>query len=151
MTDDLMDRSPLCSFQAAFPDSQNTPAVLLQLADRAVVTLTVAFNFLLPEFLSRGRPLEQMTVVAMPEAAVDKDYGAVFRKDKIGASRQPAVMQPVPEAFCMQRAPDEQLRGGIAAPDAAHVKAALLCRQDIHSGTCSIRFLAPLANSFHRF
>lgn len=150
MTDDLMDRSPLCSFQAAFPHSQNTPAVLLQLADRAVVTRAVAFNFFLPEFLPCGGPLEQMTVMAMPEAAVDEDHGAVFRKDKVGPSRQPAVMQPIPESFCMQRAPDEQLRGGIAAPDTAHVETALLCRQDIHSGTCSIRFLAPLANGFHR-
>jgi hypothetical protein len=59
-----------------------------------------------------------MTIVSMPEAAMNEDYGSMLWKHKVWFARQSSVVQHVAETFCVQASPDNHFRLGILAPDA---------------------------------
>ena len=71
--------------------------------------------------------------VEMPEAAVYKNDGVVFRQNDVGLSRQFPVIFPEPEPCLVQLAPDKFLRFGIAALYAGHIVMPLLRGMGVHS------------------
>jgi hypothetical protein len=75
--------------------------------------------------------------VAVPEAAVDKDDGAVFRQDEIGFAGQGFVFRPVDReavAEPMEHRAHGEFGLGVAAADAGHDLGALLRSEDVHGG-----------------
>jgi hypothetical protein len=58
--------------------------------------------------------------VAVPEASVNKKDGMMFRKNKIGTSGYPAIMDPVSEPQGMERGTDQSFGFCISAPDPGH-------------------------------
>lgn len=95
-------RRPTCSLldgvrtttaKCALPDRQVSPAGSFQfLADR-LITLGVSPQFRLPERTPRAWQAEQVAVMLMPEATVDKDNSGMARKGEIGTAGQPARVQ----------------------------------------------------------
>jgi hypothetical protein len=62
----------VATIEGAFPDHRNPPAVCSQLGEGGLVILHIAFDLLLPETGVCLWPLEEVTVVAMKEAAMNK-------------------------------------------------------------------------------
>ena len=59
--------------------------------------------------------------MAVPEAAVDEDDGAIFRQNQIRRAGQAAVVEPVAVAAVPQFVPDDLFGGGrVAGADAGH-------------------------------
>lgn len=69
----------------------------------------------------------------MPEAAVYKNYGMVFRQNDVGLSGQFPVVFPEPESRPVQLAPDKLFRPGITALYAGHIVMPLLRCKSVHS------------------
>lgn len=63
--------------------------------------------------------------MAVPEAAVDEDDGAVLGEDEVGGAGEAAVIEPVAVALVPQCVPDSPLRGCVPGTDAGHVIRAL--------------------------
>ena len=63
--------------------------------------------------------------MAMPEAAVDENGGAVFAHDDVGATGHRFHAQAVAVAVVPQPPPHLQLRLGVAAADVRHAAVAL--------------------------
>ena len=61
------------------------------------------------------------TSVAVPEAAVDEDDGAVLGQDEIGGAGEAFVIETVAVAFVPQCVPDCPLRACVPGTDAGHV------------------------------
>jgi len=61
------------------------------------------------------------TFVAMPETAVYKYYGSIFRQNNIGFSGEGFYIQPVSKAVGKQKLPHEHFRFGVFPLNAAHV------------------------------
>ncbi len=112
------------ALQRTFPDRGHTPARFQQRLNGPVVILDIAADLLAPERLSRRRPSEQMTVVPVPEAAVNEDNGLIPGKDKIRFPGQLFCMQPVAQPGRMKRFADQELRPGIPSFNSRHVAAA---------------------------
>jgi DNA-binding transcriptional LysR family regulator len=75
--------------------------------------------------------------VAVPEAAVDEDDGAVFRQDEVGFARERLVfgsMDGEAVAEAVEHGAQGQLGLGIAPTDARHDLRALLRGEDVHGG-----------------
>lgn len=90
----------------------------------ALVAFGVAIEFCQPPFTAVcGGCAVFATLVAMPEAAMNKNHGFVFRQNDIGTAGQFPVMQPEAIAHAVQERPDNHLRLGILTGDAAHVPA----------------------------
>lgn len=66
------------------------------------------------------RPFKEMAAVAVPEAAMDQDQRAVFRKGNVRLSREPVVVDPEPEASSMKSGANQHFRFCVFALDAAH-------------------------------
>jgi hypothetical protein len=62
--------------------------------------------------------------VPVPETAMYEDDGFVSGQYDVWFAGKFGVMQPIPEAFCKQKAPHQNFRFGVFAPDAGHVVAA---------------------------
>ena len=88
------------------------------------IILAVSADLGLPEVHACRRPLEEMTVVPMPETAVYEDHRPSRREHKVRLSRQLAVVKAIAEAERMQSAPDDDLRLCVLAPDSGHHPAA---------------------------
>jgi hypothetical protein len=58
--------------------------------------------------------------MAVPEAAVDEDRDIPFRQYQVRATRQILSMKSEAEPQPVERAPDNQLRAGVRAPDRTH-------------------------------
>ena len=72
-----------------------------------------------------------MAIVAMPETAMDEDYGPIPGKHKVGLARQALVVEQIAKALCMEASPDNHFRFGIFAADARHHPASDFGRNDI--------------------
>lgn len=72
-----------------------------------------------------------MTIVPMPEASVNEDYGAIFRKYKVRLARQTFVVQQIAKASSMETSPDDHLRLGIPAANAGHHPTSNLGRNNV--------------------
>ena len=106
--------------QRTLPNNQYTPPLLIKSGIRLLVVAAICGDFLSPEVGSGFRPFEQMTVVAMPEAAVYEYDGLPARKDNIGLSRQILRVKPVAKSERVQATPDNELRLRVLSPDARH-------------------------------
>src|SRR5579864_1077782 len=122
------------TFEAAFPDGKNTPAISEQGRSRSLVALTVPADLIGPEFLSRFRHLEQRAIMSMPKATVDQNGGAITRKNYVRAAGQVWRVQSKPKTCRMQTTAKKQFRLSVPAADAAHIAMPLFGCEDIHSG-----------------
>ena len=92
-----------------------------------VVALAVALYLRAPEVhVGLGEAEVAAAFVAVPEAAVDEDAGAVLAKDDVGMAGQARVVEPVAEAAGVQPAPDGHLGLGVCRTDGRHVLMPLL-------------------------
>ncbi len=114
----------LPALQTALPYSGNAPA---DGPERSFV-LAVAFHISLdlpsPEVLAVGGPMEEVAVVAVPEAAMHEYYGAMLRKHQIWLPKEFGVMKPIAVPKCMKSAADDQLWFCVFTPDRGHISAA---------------------------
>ena len=84
----------------AFPDGDDGPGEGVEALGVEFVTGDVAGDFLAPEcFVGLGIDVLGATAVAVPEAAVDEDDGAVLGQDEIGGAGEALVIEPVPVAL----------------------------------------------------
>jgi hypothetical protein len=84
--------------------------------------LFIGHNLYPPPFCPCFRQGEVFTpFVTVPETAVDKNHGAVFRKDNVWLAGQVLGMQPESETLRKQEPPHLYFRFGILAADLAHV------------------------------
>ena len=85
-------------FQFAFPDDDDIPTFCLQLAPDFLVTLLVPGYLGCPEVgVGLGDCIVFAAFVAVPEAAVDKDDGAVLWEDDVGGAGKALVIHAVAE------------------------------------------------------
>lgn len=74
-------------FEFTLPDNDGVPAQLLQAGYVFRVAFLVAADFLRPEIgVGLGESGVAAKRVAVPEAAVDEDVGAILRQDEIGVT-----------------------------------------------------------------
>ena len=110
----------------AFPDGDDGPGEDVETPGALFVTGDVAGYLFFPKVgVGLRRDVFGATAVAVPEAAVDEDDGAVLGQHEVGGAGKPAVVEPVAVAFVPQRVPDGPLRGGVPGTDAGHVVGAL--------------------------
>lgn len=69
----------LPAFEAALPDSGDTPAEFSEGCLVPPVTFNVAANLRAPELIPVGGPPEKGAVMAVPKAAMHEDDGTMFR------------------------------------------------------------------------
>jgi hypothetical protein len=67
------------------------------LGDLGLIALDILLNLLPPKIFPRLRPPEQITLMTVPEAAVDKKDGLISRKKHVRLSRQGLWMQSITE------------------------------------------------------
>jgi hypothetical protein len=79
-----------------------------------------------------------MTIMPMPEAAMNKDYRPVLGKNKVRLSRQAFVVKQIAEALCVQASPDDHFRLCILPPDASHHSASHITRNDVSHRRVSV-------------
>lgn len=72
-----------------------------------------------------------MTIMSMPETAMNEDYCSMFGEHKVRLARQALVMEDIAKAFSVQASPDNHFRLGILAPDARHHPASDFGRNDV--------------------
>lgn len=98
--------TPCLAFQRTLPDGRNPPTKIIQRFNRAAVPLLIRRDLGSPEFWPCRRPLEKVTVVTMPEAAMYKYDGSVLWKHNIGLTRQILAMESKPEPLGVQQPSD---------------------------------------------
>lgn len=108
----------------AFPDFKDPPSLGKQGLAVSVIPVPVAGDFVTPELRPGSRQPEQMTVMAMPETAVNQNDSLPAGQNDIGSSWQLSVMKAVAESFCMQGFTEQDLGFRILAPDPGHHAAA---------------------------
>jgi hypothetical protein len=125
-------------FQGTFPDGNHCPAIFTKRFYRTGIIRLIRINLIHPPFGAGGWYLKVFAIsMAMPEAAVYKNYGFVFGENDVGFARQSfsgggfallcfASMQSVSKTPCMQKPPHKHLRLCIRTADAAHIIASYL-------------------------
>ena len=97
------------------------PAEAAQLDAFLYIALFVAFYFLFPEWgVALGHYKVAAAFVAVPEAAVDEDDGAVLAQYYVGGAGQALDIYAVAIAVGMQVTAHNQLGLGVLALDACH-------------------------------
>ena len=81
-------RAFACPSDRTLPDHGHAPACGLEARGNRGITLPVFSDLLPPKVLPCSRHPEERTVVAVPEAAVKKNYDAVSWQDQIGLARE---------------------------------------------------------------
>jgi hypothetical protein len=125
---------PDFSPDSALPDGQNPPPGSGQHQPVSRVILRVPVDLRSPEKSIRPRPLKEVALVLVPQAAVNKDNCAKLWKHEIGRPRQVPSMKPVSETKREETLADQSLRFSVFAPDAGHAIVALRGRKDIRHG-----------------
>lgn len=69
----------------------------------------------------------------VPEAAVNENDGFVFGQNNVGFAGKVFNMQPVPEALCEKKFPDQHFGLGVFALNAAHVVTPYFWFMHIHT------------------
>lgn len=111
--------------ELAFPDADDSPAEGLEFGGLAEVTGSVGRDFGQPEVgvgFRHGRIAA--TGVAVPEAAVDEDDGAVLGEDDVGSAGELAL-QAEAQAAGEQELAHQDFGLGVPALDGSHASAAL--------------------------
>ena len=71
------------------------------------------------------------SLMSVPEASVHQNTGAILPEHNIRFSRQPWMIEPIPESPTPQKFPDKNLRFGIPALDCRHIVMALFYGQAV--------------------
>ncbi len=102
----------------AFPDGDDGPGEGVEALGVEFVAGDVAGDFLAPEcFVGLGNDVLGATAVAVPEASVDENDGAVLWQDEIGGAGEPLVVDPVAVATVPQFAADNPFWGRVFGAD----------------------------------
>jgi len=96
--------------QCTFPNVQYTPGLSIQIDFRTPVTVKISFDLFTPEFMPSFWPFEELTVVAMPETAVNENHGAIAWKYQVRSSRELALVQTEAKASRVKPASNNQLK-----------------------------------------
>ena len=108
-------------FEFALPDDDCVPAEVAQLDAFFYVALFVAFYLLFPEWgVALGHYKVLASFVAVPEAAVDEDDGAVLAQHYVGGAGQAFDVYPVAVAVCVQITAHNHFGLCVLALDARH-------------------------------
>lgn len=83
----------------ALPYRNTVPSHSCQSPLNFLVTLSVAFNLVLPEVGMGLRQAKRTTVVAMPKAPVHKDACAIPPQHDIGVTWQPSMINPIAKSM----------------------------------------------------
>ena len=114
------------AIEFALPDDDDGPAFGFQLAPCVLVALPVPCYLGGPEVgVGLGNRVVFAGFMAMPEATVDEDDGAVFGKDDVGLAGEAFVVDTEAEAQAPEGFAEEQLRLGGGGVDGGHVCVAL--------------------------
>jgi hypothetical protein len=95
----------------------------LQGFDALAVANDVAADFSAPEILPGFGPREQVAIVSVPEAAVNKKHRIQTRKDHVRSARQFCV-EPISETLGVKTPAQDQLGLRVLASNAGHHPAA---------------------------
>ena len=97
--------------QLAFPDDDDRPAFGFKLPPCLLVTFSVAGDFCGPELsIGLGDGVFTASVMAVPEATVDKDGGAILGQDDIRLAWELLGIYPVAESVTPESMTQLQLR-----------------------------------------
>ena len=121
------DRSVKSAFgKIALPNDDYHPSFCLQFSPNLLVTLLVPGNFGRPEIgVGFWHRIVSASLVAMPEAAVNEDYGPILGKDDVWRTRETFVIYPIAESQAPESVSQAQLRLGRSGVDGRHVAVAL--------------------------
>jgi hypothetical protein len=72
------------------------------LPEIAGIIFSISADLSLPEVLPRARPLEQVAIVEMPEAAINENGSPVLGEDQIRFPWQRFVVEPVSVSEAMK-------------------------------------------------
>ena len=123
---------PDSRLQFAFPYHDSMPSHFSQPVQHLMVPLPVSPDLLHPEPGVRFRHhIIFASLMSVPEASVHQNTGAIFPQHNIRFSRQPWMIEPIPESPTPQKFPDKNLRFGIPAPYCRHVVVALFYGQTV--------------------
>ena len=113
---------PVGGFKLTFPDSNAMPSHVSKPFLLLNVPFPVAVYLPLPEVdICFRHPEEAASLVAVPEAAVDKDHRMVFAQHDVGMSGQTWVVQPEPVTMSEEKSSYCQFRFGVLAAYGSHV------------------------------
>ena len=102
----------------AFPNNQDLPTQLPQLANLSLVSQLVCDEFRRPEIEVRTRRRGFLaSCVPMPEASVNENRSLAAGQDQVRRSGKPSAMQPIPETERTNQLPNRHLRLGVLRPD----------------------------------
>jgi len=117
---------PDSRLQFAFPDNDGMPSHFCQPMQHLMVPLSVSPDLILPELGIRFRHhIILASFMSMPEASIHQNAGTILPEHNIRFSRQPRMIEPIPESPSPQELPDKNLRFGILASDCRHIVVAL--------------------------
>ena len=123
---------PDSRFQFAFPDDDSMPSHFCQPVQHLMVPLPVPPDLLHPEPGVRFRHhIILASLMSMPEAAIHQNAGTILPQHNIRFSRQPWMIEPIPESSSPQELPDKNLWFSILASDCRHVVVALFYGQTV--------------------
>ena len=118
---------PDSRLQFAFPDNDGMPSHFSQPMQHLMVPFPVPPDFILPELGIRFRHhIIPAPFMSMPEASIHQNAGTILPEHNIRFSRQPWMIESIPESPSPQELPDKNLRFGILALDCRHIVMALL-------------------------
>lgn len=89
-----------------------------------------------PELGPRGRPTEELAVMAVPEASVHEYDGVTPPEHKIGCAGKSTIMQPKAEAALVKGSTQLHLRTRVLGANTRHHPAAVLRGSDVRHGAC---------------
>ena len=92
--------------------------------DSLAVALNVSADLLAPKGFVRGRPLEQVAVVTMEKASMDKDNSMVAGQNDVRSAGEFFCVQPETKPIGMQAPAHRQFRPRISTTDCCHIAAA---------------------------
>lgn len=95
-----------------------------------IVPNGVAVDFNLPECIACLGPFEEVAVVAVPEAAMNKEHGIPLREDHVGFAGK-WCMDTETKALGVEAFAQEDFGLGVLSPDAGHHPASNLRRDDV--------------------
>lgn len=108
--------------QFALPDNDDRPSLRLELLPNVLISLLVPCDLCSPKVCIRlWHRIELAVLVAVPEAAVDKDDRAVLGEDDVWFAGQPLVIHPVPEPKSPECLTQLQLRLRRSGVNGGHV------------------------------
>ena len=123
-------------FNFTAPNCKHVPAELAQMAGVFFLVLHIALEFFLPELnIAFGGGGLFAAFVSVPEAAVNKNDGVVFRQDDVGFSRQLFDVFAEAVARAVQHRTDEDFGFGVLTFDARHIPRTSLWSQAVHGGS----------------